>query len=669
MKKLISLVIAVMMTATAFISVTPVYSVSADPADSYEVQTAPYEDPDIQMWFQHANVKVHQEDTQSTGRNTYSVYMAKNEYQGTQVTLYSPSVTKSNISANISEFTAMNGSGATMSADVYYEYYINCVNLDSTDVLGVNSAEESFIREGMIPDAMAKIEEINASKRVKNPETGKMEVVATKQFTLTAGLTQTLYIKIKSELDTPSGWYSAQFNVLDSADGNAIKTATVYAYVWDFEIPEANHYQTAFHINRGDYNSLIPDDLYANYYDYLLDNRICAFVLPGELNSSNEYLTNPRVTAFSVSAPGSYLSYTDSANAGAVYEDLSAMDEWDEIKDKAYFYIADEPRSQQQKSTGAVQGSPTISDCISRSQIVNSGWPDANILVVVDENHPYPAGYSTTLAYDSATGTYLTADDGTGRFSDVSDAIQGLIDSDAVNLWCIKSMMMTPRSVTQAVGFNGIGRVNKVRNMNGIISGFDCTNVAALYFDWDSIYGPFSERFAAYQADRLQNGKEIKMWWYECGKGPDYTYCNHLIENTGLQTELLFWQSMQVGATGYLYYGVTYWSEAGKPMAYAAGSGNSYNGSTVEEKWAPNRQQNPDAPGTYRYGNGVLMYGKDVKTSIMIDNKDEPLGTIRVEHIRDGIEDYEMLYQYREKYGQAAMDTLINKVTANVVDY
>ena len=73
---------------------------TADPADSYVVQTAEYEDSDISMWFNHANVKVHQEDTTSSGRDTYSIYMAKNEYQGANVTLYSPSVTKEFVSAN-----------------------------------------------------------------------------------------------------------------------------------------------------------------------------------------------------------------------------------------------------------------------------------------------------------------------------------------------------------------------------------------------------------------------------------------------------------------------------------------------------------------------------------------------------------------------------------------
>ena len=275
MKKLLSLVLIVMMIASvATSSVITTGHAATDPSQNYTVQRAANEDSDIRMWFQHSNVKVHQEDTTSTGKNTYSIYMAKNEYQGAQVTLYSPSVTKSDITASITQFTAMNGSGAKMSADLYYEFYIYCDNLNETDVYGVSKAANSFIREGMIPDAMAKMSEINN-------RTGK--------FTLTAGKTQTLYIKVKSLLSTPTGWYSAQFNVKNST-GQTIKTATVYAYVWNFEIPEAAHFQTAFDIGYVDLGS---ETLYKNYYDYLLDNRICGFQVPGDLNSSKHDLIVP----------------------------------------------------------------------------------------------------------------------------------------------------------------------------------------------------------------------------------------------------------------------------------------------------------------------------------------------------------------------------------------
>jgi hypothetical protein len=231
--------------------------------------------------------------------------------------------------------------------------------------------------------------------------------------------------------------------------------------------------------------------------------------------------------------------------------------------------------------------------------------------------------------------------------------------------------MFTPKSVTDAVGYDGNLRTTKVKNMNGIISGFDCGNPASYYFDWDTKYNKtFAERFSDYQAERAALGQNIKLWIYECGKGPDYTYCNHLIENTGLQTELLFWQSMQLGATGYLYYGANLWTEHSS-TAYAIGSDRTYDGAMTASanRWQVNRYVPSGAPNTYAYGNGVLFYGSQIRSFLRISNSKLPLGTIRVENIRDGIEDYEMLYKYGEIYGESAKQEFIEQVSNNVVDY
>ena len=90
MKKIISLLLTVLMLAGVASASVVTSNATGDPAENYVVQTAPNEDSDIQMWFNHANVKVFQGDTTPSGRDTYSIYMAKNEYQGAHVTLYSP---------------------------------------------------------------------------------------------------------------------------------------------------------------------------------------------------------------------------------------------------------------------------------------------------------------------------------------------------------------------------------------------------------------------------------------------------------------------------------------------------------------------------------------------------------------------------------------------------
>lgn len=651
MKKLLSMaLVAVMlltMASTCFVS----GGASADPADSYTPETAPNEDSSIQMWFQHSTVKVHQDDTASSGKNTYSVYMAKNEMQGAQIILYSPDSDKSLLKASVSDFTAMDGSGASIPSQLYYEFYVNTTGLYTTDIYGLTNPEDSFIREGMTPDAIAPIENINAGKTTLGT------------FNLGAGKTQALYYKLTTASDTPSGWYSGKFELKNSS-GETVKTATMYAYVWDFEIPEETTYQSSYYI------SATNTDIYKTYYDYLLENRLLGMNVPGELNESNEYINNPRVTAFRIANPGTYLGTMTNTEITAVYDKLSASENWETYKKKAYFYTVDEPTSEEQNDSCIAAGvwtsrRPTVENINNEMKRISSVWPDPYVVVPYHESTPYPyKTYSTELA-SNGDGTYATSDDGREAFVNMKDSTQGLFDANSVTIWCPKMCAYTPRDIIKNSGYNGNNTMAAhVRNLDGIISGFNINDIRANYFDWDSKFGVFEDRFNAYQAERAAAGQDIKLWWYSCGNNANYTYAGHLIENTGLQTEIMSWQAMQVGVTGYLYYGVDLWKEISADN-FTAGSEKSYSGSAVDNIWPVNKTVKA---GYNIYGNGVLMYGKDMGSKLRVRSLDY-IGTIRVEQLRDGVEDYEMLEMYRDAFGEEAMQNLISKVSDNVACY
>ncbi len=649
MRKLLSLVlVAAMLLSMVAVSVVPT-GASSDPADSYQVKTAPNEDSDFQLWFQHSNVKVQQTDTTSTGRNTYSIYMAKNERQGAQIVLYNTSsALKTGMKADLTEFTAMDGSGATLESTLFFEYYVNITNVDTTNVLGVTKEEDSIIRNGITPDPIAPIEYINF-KGASNADTGR--------FGIAAGVTQSFIARAESTEESPSGWYQATFNLYD-VNGNVIKTADMYAYVWDFVIPEAPTYQTSMVISKGSQS----DEYYQAWYDYMLENRIAGKCIPGEITSDNPYVTDPRVSAFSIADKGSYLGEYTEDKIAEIYTDLTAMDEWETVKEKAYFYLVDEPTSKEQADV--IGRTETVDKVINKFKFVSGVWEeDPYYVVPFHENHPYPYyTYDTALA-QKADGTYLTADDGSGRFAGVKDAIQGMMDADAVTVWCPKMNAYTPRSVIASTGYVANNEHDcKVRDLDGIVSGFNIFDHAGRYFDWDSIFGSFEERINAYLAEKEEEGKSFKLWWYACGNNSNYTYANHLIENSGLQTQLMFWQSMQVGATGYLYYASNGYTENGTAN-YTLGSGKNYNG-TMEANW----QLNKGTKNGYNfYGNGVLFWLQE--RSLARVGSQKYVGSLRVELMRDGIEDYEMLNLYRQYYGEEAMQDVISQVSDNVVCY
>lgn len=652
MKKILSVLLCIaMLLSVAVSAVTVSGGASADPADSYTKITAPNEDTSIDMWFEHSTVKVLQEEHTSSGRDTYSIYMAKNEIQDTQVILYSATTAKSGLTASVTDMTAMDGSGNTLAAELYYEFYVNVSDTNYTDVYGLKAGEKSIIREGMTPDAIAPISGISKGKGT---------------FGLTAGKSQALLIRVKTELTSASGWYSGTFNLMNS-NGDVIKTATFYTYVWNFEIPEKGTYQTSLFID-GTNNTT-----YKAQYDYLLENRLLGMQVPGDLSYSNEYLSNPRVTAFAIAASSGYpsnykLSDTDVTN---IYNILSTREDWEDIKERAYFYTVDEPTSKEQNDALVGNGTwsgarPTVDTVNSEYKRLAALWPDPYVVLPFHENTPYPYGeYAMNLAMNS-NGTYAITDDGRAAFDDISDAIQGMMDANSVTIWCPKMCAYTPNATIKASGYVGTNTVGAgVRNLDGIISGFSITNVFGCYFDWTSKFGSFEERFNNYRAERAAEGQDIKSWWYACGNNANYTYANHLIENTGLQTQIMFWQSMQVGSTGYLYYGVNLWKEIGENN-FTNGTGAASDGSSESGIWPVNKTAKN---GKYLYGNGVLLYGSDVYRSKLRITGIKVLGTIRVEQMRDGIEDYEMLNLYRTIYGEDKMQALISKVSNNVADY
>ncbi len=627
----------------------------ADPSDSYVKQTAPFEDETLEMWFDHSTNKVHMEDHENTGRDTYSVYMAKNETQGAHVILYAPTETKTDLSISYSEFTATDGSGATLQTEFYYEFYVDVQKVATDNILGY-TAEDSIIRNGLIPEAVAPVESLNKGKGT---------------FSIQKGMSQALYLKLKTDEETPSGWYSGTFGILNE-NGEEIKRATAFAYVWNFALPAENHLRTSIYIGYASGS----DALYKNQYDYLLENRLQAMNIPGTLNSSNEYLDDPRVSAFRISTKDSYLGYMSQDEISAVYNDLKTRDDFETLESKIYFYTIDEPTSQQQidylRQYHPNYTRSTIDEGISESLRVNSGWPNARTLVTFCDNFPYPDGYSKSLALKS-DGTYITSYDGSNRFSGISDAVSAAMDYDIAKIWCPQMCFFTPQSALDSAGYCGYNEFAcSVKNMNGIVSGFDCSSNASLYFNWDSIYGSFKERFNEYRDTEALKDNDVELWWYAGGKNKSYTYCYHNIENTGLQTVLMGWQAMQEGVTGYLYYGANLYGDEAYSTVATGVFDTEYvkvstsDGTLLDGKWRCNLGVR-DGYGIY--GNGVLFYDRSAISALKVKISNGVLGTLRVEEIRDGIEDYEMLRLYREYYGESAMNSFITKISDNVTSY
>jgi hypothetical protein len=115
------------------------------------------------------------------------------------------------------------------------------------------------------------------------------------------------------------------------------------------------------------------------------------------------------------------------------------------------------------------------------------------------------------------------------------------------------------------------------------------------------------------------------VWWYVCC-GPGKPFANLMIEWPGVDHRILLWQNWKYGVTGFLYWGTTVFRDNCEGEAR-----------WPDVAWKPATWRN--SAGQPHHGDGQLIYpGPD---SI-------PLSSVRLENLRDGIEDYEYFWLLRE---------------------
>ena len=490
---------------------------------NYDKLNAPDEDASVGLWFDHMTEKLYQNDVTAKDLYTYVIHMAGNSIENCQFFL-APQADRS-FTITLSDFT--DGQGNTLKAKLLREHYVN-------------------VNGQMLPDALP-------------PVDGTVEVKG--------GKSQGFVVKVWAETNQPAGLYSATLNITDAATGKVVKTATVYVNVYGFSLSDETALRTA--IGMGDWpiaasyqNKGMTDveywDLYKIYYDFLLENRLCAYRLPYNLTDSRatEYLNNPRVNSFVINKI--------SENEIEAYSILSRNESW--LK-KGFYYYVDEPTNQGLLDNLAAAGNRL------------SG---------------------TFPGYRQVSPFFTNMNVGEG------DQIEFM--KDYVNIWCTKPFAFTPRD-------------------KAIIAGTQFMTTSAQ----DAKYGTFAERMAAL----AREGHET--WLYVCWE-PGQPYANWLALGDGTEPVVSVWQCKMTDSVGFLYWDCAYWTA--DPM-------------------------NDLTPlvGAASHGDGVLLYSGAAIGSY------EPISSHRLENVRMGIQDYQLLTMLEELVGAEAADEMVAMVTTDVVTY
>lgn len=138
---------------------------------------------------------------------------------------------------------------------------------------------------------------------------------------------------------------------------------------------------------------------------------------------------------------------------------------------------------------------------------------------------------------------------------------------------------------------------------------------------------------------RCNAGDEV--WWYVCC-GPAGDYCNFFITMEAIRHRLLFTQQWMMGVQGLLYWDVNWWGEKdGTPL-------NPWDDMATVKFIDPNL-----------YGDGSLLY----------NGTDGPVSSLRLETIRDGIDDFEYLCLAEKLFGREKTLELVSQIVTSLTAY
>ena len=137
-------------------------------------------------------------------------------------------------------------------------------------------------------------------------------------------------------------------------------------------------------------------------------------------------------------------------------------------------------------------------------------------------------------------------------------------------------------------------------------------------------------------AGARQRGDEV--WWYIC-IAPTHPFANWFVEYPAMEARLLWWMAYRRRVSGFLYYTMNRWPRSEAPMRI---DGNN------KTDWDPASYETAN-------GDGCLFY----------PGPEGPISTVRLENVRDGLEDYELL----RLLGGEGADFLCDRLIGSLTDY
>ena len=440
-----------------------------------------------------------------------------------------------------------------------------------------------------------------------------------------SGKNQGLYVTVKTSKDTDAGVYTGNFKI--TVDG-AEYIVPVEVTVWDITVSDEVNTASIFML-YGDrlVNSLegeATDEKLKVYYDFFLEHRLSLMYLPSATNDIDkflellkEYYENPAFSAYEI--PYSCKLASDYGRNINAYGEPDL----DELQDTVNRIVA--MSIQEEKNY------------LEKAYIYNI-YVDEFLLDSSKSTDKFKMGVSWVEKFNSWIERVVDALD-TAYGTEYLDSVDGL-------RYSLEHLTLVNAGSDVQVG----------RHIPGETYGYNSVMPEPDAFNNEMV----AEQL---RSDWSEEGDEI--WWYTC-VGPVNPYPNYHLSNTYslLDARLLSWMQYDQEIYGNLYWAVNNWR-----LSREIGTRTNTDIYNQQSGYGASE----DNGGCY--GDGLLVYpGAPYGLK-------EPVSTLRLESIRDGLEDYALLESVEDSYQElstyygfelnedATLDTIFAKVYSGTISY
>ena len=418
-----------------------------------------------------------------------------------------------------------------------------------------------------------------------------------KENTVSKGNNQGIWITVHVPSDAEAGIYTG--NVTVTMDNQTVNVP-VELKVYDFALPEENHSKTAFSIWNTRHSGMLQYgeldasiEMYQEYYDFLLEYRISAAHVPTyELVDTAEYA---RVAVETVKNPK-----------------------------VASFELPYEAKNLSGSLAGHVgEAYVGLDEAYLESVLTN--------LVIESKNQNFNAlskayVFFGILIDEPKENTFWVVKEIDNQFKNIK---QRVADKDAI--FEVDDTLSAAEQEKQAQLLSEIKE--SLLNINHIVTSrveqglIDLGGVDT----WCPMFDSYGSEVYEYNAEQRRELYGENLWWYGC-IFPHTPYPTYQIDDHLLSPRLISWMQMEKGIEGNLFWGVNVYKQYSHEEGQYLSTRNPYE--------IPYSLPNANGDGMLVYpGEYYGIYG--------------PVASLRLEAIRDGMEDYEYLYLLEEKLNEA----------------